>query len=282
MKKFFLSFFTIMLCIMFTDISFEAKAFGPLDGMPTVVMGTTADGFVLLDNDAEITQDDFHHYSGNDFDLKAGDVIRVNCDTVLECSPSIYCFDCESPSSIDYLGTIYELEPENIKTLTLSEIVEDDWIKGWKQETGNTGDYGERIWKDENGKTYRLDLLENRAGMRGESEKYEQPLYKEDYEIGDKALCYVGSPRAGFVLEKFDTAEDVAEKLDAAPVSIIAGDADGNGEVEMIDMIAVNKYLMIGAPLSDAGIKAADMNGDGEIGQDDGLCILQTVLGLMA
>lgn len=268
MKKFFLSFFTIMLSVMFFDISTEVNA--DAVNYPKVVIGTTADGGIVLSGFHQLNQDDFHRLSGNDFDLQVGDVIRVNCDGETELCYAIYNFD--ENSSIEYLGNVYELEPENIKTVTLSEITED---------------YGERIWKDEDGEIYHM-WLEERDGSYPVGE-CEQPVFIDDYEIGDVALCYVsGHERyqcghgSGYILKKLDTAEDVAEKLDAAPVSIIAGDADGNGEVEMIDMIAVNKYLMIGAPLSDAGIKAADMNGDGEIGQDDGLCILQTVLGLMA
>ncbi len=59
------------------------------------------------------------------------------------------------------------------------------------------------------------------------------------------------------------------------------GDVDMNGKVEMVDMITLNKYLMIGTAISEEGLKAADVNQDGQILPDDGLDILRYVIDLI-
>ena len=56
---------------------------------------------------------------------------------------------------------------------------------------------------------------------------------------------------------------------------------DGNGSVQMVDMILLNKYLMIGAEVTEQGLRNADVNLDGEVQQDDGLNILRYVIDLI-
>lgn len=62
---------------------------------------------------------------------------------------------------------------------------------------------------------------------------------------------------------------------------IIYGDVDCDGEVKMVDMITLNKYLMIGTEVTEQGLKNADVNRDGEVAQDDGLNILRAVIDLI-
>lgn len=59
------------------------------------------------------------------------------------------------------------------------------------------------------------------------------------------------------------------------------GDVDEDGAVKMVDMILLNKYLMIGEPVTPQGLKNADVNCDGEPDQGDALNILRSVIGLV-
>lgn len=62
---------------------------------------------------------------------------------------------------------------------------------------------------------------------------------------------------------------------------VVYGDADLDGKVQMVDMILVNKYLMIGELITDQGMINADVNRDGEVQADDGLNILRAVIDLV-
>ena len=78
------------------------------------------------------------------------------------------------------------------------------------------------------------------------------------------------------------TETDAPDPTDASvPDDVLYGDADGNGSVQMVDMILVNKYLMIGTEISPQGLRNADVNLNGEVEADDGLNILRYVIDLI-
>lgn len=62
---------------------------------------------------------------------------------------------------------------------------------------------------------------------------------------------------------------------------VVYGDVDGDGKVQMVDMILLNKYLMIGEEIDAQGLINADVDLDGEITQSDGLDILRAVIELI-
>ncbi len=70
---------------------------------------------------------------------------------------------------------------------------------------------------------------------------------------------------------------DPSESLGAT----LYGDTDCNGEVQMVDMILLNKYLMIGEEVTPQGLVNADVNINGEVEQDDGLNILRACIDLI-
>ena len=82
------------------------------------------------------------------------------------------------------------------------------------------------------------------------------------------------------LLSPTDTTEPTENETDALTVTVY-GDVDDNGTVQMVDMIALNKYLMIGEPISEQGLVNADVNCNGMLEQDDGLNILRAVIGLI-
>ena len=61
----------------------------------------------------------------------------------------------------------------------------------------------------------------------------------------------------------------------------VYGDTDCNGDVQMVDMIMLNKYLMIGEEVTPQGLINADVDLDGEVSQSDGLNILRYIIDLI-
>lgn len=59
------------------------------------------------------------------------------------------------------------------------------------------------------------------------------------------------------------------------------GDIDDDGDVDLIDVITLNKFLMIAEPLSQQGLKNADVNKDNDITPSDALNILRSIVKLI-
>ncbi|MDE5563945.1 MAG: dockerin type I repeat-containing protein [Oscillospiraceae bacterium] len=64
-------------------------------------------------------------------------------------------------------------------------------------------------------------------------------------------------------------------------VTVHYGDADCNGNLNIMDVILLNRYLMIGAPVSLSGMLNADVDGSGTIDSVDSLNILKAVVQLI-
>ena len=64
--------------------------------------------------------------------------------------------------------------------------------------------------------------------------------------------------------------------LTAEP-SYLRGDANGDGEIGMPDVMYIVNYIL-GTPAEDFNAQAADANGDGEIGMPDVMFIVQYIL----
>ena len=60
----------------------------------------------------------------------------------------------------------------------------------------------------------------------------------------------------------------------------LRGDVDLDGNIDILDVIAVNKYLLSVTELSSAARNAADYNADNAVKADDSLAILRCVLGI--
>ena len=57
-----------------------------------------------------------------------------------------------------------------------------------------------------------------------------------------------------------------------------SGDVNADGEINVMDVIAVNKYLNGAAELDADALRAADMNGDGEVNAADSLLLLKKMI----
>jgi len=59
------------------------------------------------------------------------------------------------------------------------------------------------------------------------------------------------------------------------------GDADGNGKIDILDVITLNKAVMGKETLSEAQLKAIDFNGNGKPDSEEALTILKYIVGLI-
>lgn len=59
------------------------------------------------------------------------------------------------------------------------------------------------------------------------------------------------------------------------------GDVNDDDNIDLVDVILLNKFLMIGTPLSDSGMDAADVVKDGTLDEVDSLTILKYVIRLV-
>ncbi len=71
-----------------------------------------------------------------------------------------------------------------------------------------------------------------------------------------------------------ETSEPKAEELKQ-------GDADGSGEIDILDVITINKAIMGKENLSENGLKAIDFNGNGKPDSDEALTLLKYIVGII-
>ncbi|MBR4100405.1 MAG: cellulose 1,4-beta-cellobiosidase [Oscillospiraceae bacterium] len=75
------------------------------------------------------------------------------------------------------------------------------------------------------------------------------------------------------------SSEDPTDEPTTEPVGdILYGDADCNGEVDILDVIVLNRNILGAGSLTTQGQKNADVNLDGKPGSDDALAILKYVV----
>ena len=60
-----------------------------------------------------------------------------------------------------------------------------------------------------------------------------------------------------------------------------AGDASGDGEIDILDVITINKAVMGKEPITDAQLKAIDFNGNGKPDSDEALTLLKYIVGII-
>ena len=63
--------------------------------------------------------------------------------------------------------------------------------------------------------------------------------------------------------------------------SLAIGDVNADGDIDIMDVIAVNKYLLGGSLLNQSQYVAADVDADGEVTTTDSLIILKYVVDMI-
>lgn len=64
-------------------------------------------------------------------------------------------------------------------------------------------------------------------------------------------------------------------------ITIVYGDVDCNGGIDILDVIALNKSLLTGAEMTASALQNADMDGDGVPTAADALMILKQTIGIL-
>ena len=82
----------------------------------------------------------------------------------------------------------------------------------------------------------------------------------------------------GYQFESLGTAPDTTEPQTE---NLIKGDADGSGEVDILDVISMNKAIMGKEALTENGLKAIDFNGNGKADSSEVTQVLQYIVGLI-
>ena len=89
--------------------------------------------------------------------------------------------------------------------------------------------------------------------------------------------CYDGTPASAYAKEM-----GFASASPDASSETIKGDVNGDGGVDILDCIALNKHVLGASKLTDAQIKASDVDGDGSATAKDSLYILKYALEIIS
>ena len=131
-----------------------------------------------------------------------------------------------------------------------------------------------------------LDIPHDKNGISGGE-------IRDGYRYYDIAYSETGS---NFTSQLFKNSSDFQNILDYSdsvtytdgwvrvPIqetSVIKGDADGNGEVDILDVITINKAIMGKEILPDDQIEAIDFNHNGVPDSSDSLTLLKMIVGLL-
>ncbi|MDE6729180.1 MAG: hypothetical protein K2J71_00180 [Oscillospiraceae bacterium] len=90
------------------------------DNLYTVTAVSTYGDNVILNGDYRISLMDLDQYSEISFSLKYGDVLEIDCDTILETSPKRFAF--ESGDQIKFLGKAEDYYKDNLEELVAVEV----------------------------------------------------------------------------------------------------------------------------------------------------------------
>jgi len=99
----------------------------------------------------------------------------------------------------------------------------------------------------------------------------------------DCVICgYTGSTAQAYAESKKLTFEALDAEAPTEPAQdILLGDADQNGEVDILDVISINKAILGKEALSENGLKAVDFNGNEKPDSDEAMKVLKFIVGLI-
>ena len=106
----------------------------------------------------------------------------------------------------------------------------------------------------------------------------------QKYEFAGTIYGYNGSTAQAYAEEngyKFALIGSAPDTTEPKTEELKQGDADGSGEVDILDVITINKAIMGKENLSENGLKAIDFNGNGKPDPDEALTLLKYIVGLI-
>ena len=75
--------------------------------------------------------------------------------------------------------------------------------------------------------------------------------------------------------------ETLAEEQETPIETLLEGDADGSGKIDILDVITLNKTILGKEELSETQLKAIDFNGNGKPDAEESLMLMKYVVGLV-
>ena len=155
------------------------------------------------------------------------------------------------PNYLKKLGTVEDFYP--IKEMTVSE--------------NQSGDYPEMLLTDADGKEYKYSY----EMYHYVNWKFDTPI--QNLKAGDTVKCAFTEDRILLITDIVNSNPVVSEVL-------ATGDADGNGKLDILDVITVNKVVMGKEILDKDRIAYIDFNQNGTADADDSLTMIKKLVGL--
>ena len=133
-----------------------------------------------------------------------------------------------------------------------------------------------------------LDFTGGTAEISGKTDgalwdTFEQPLTNEEYFVIDASNF--NNKKVGtydiYVLTTSGKSKESFQVEVVKEIEHIAGDADGSGEVDILDVITINKAIMGKENLPASGLKAIDFNHNSKPDADEALTLLKYIVGLI-
>ncbi|MBR7083785.1 MAG: leucine-rich repeat protein, partial [Oscillospiraceae bacterium] len=181
--------------------------------------------------------------------------------------------EIEIPASVESIGDYAFWGCENLKTVKLNE--------GLKTIERNA------FWTSGIEELVIPSTVEKIGGQAFDSSSFKKITFlRKDIPIsvwtGIPRTCvicgYTGSTAQTFAEENGYTFE--ALDAESAP-EILLGDADQNGEVDILDVISINKAILGKENLSENGLKAIDFNGNEKPDSDEAMQVLKFIVGMI-
>jgi len=91
----------------------------------------------------------------------------------------------------------------------------------------------------------------------------------------------VKSTNGAVVVGKDETPTEAEKPTEETPGNIVKGDADCSGEVDILDVITINKAIMGKENLSEQGLKNVDFDGNGKPDSSEAMTVLKLIVGMI-
>lgn len=190
----------------------------------------------------------------NDITLAYGDVVWILADSIEPIQPGRFNIE-----EIEYLGKADEYYGTT-KELAVVKIEDSE---KFQDEQGNLYSWSS-WWSFQGEGSLKLEFC------------------RDDFHVGDKAIFVINDDDIVLPLE-FTYKAEVDESINLNPVEtqVIAGDTNGDSEVDIIDVIAMNKVILGQKQFTAEQLKACDFNQDGMVDPDDSLLLMKYIVGLI-
>ena len=187
--------------------------------------------------------------------------------------------EIEIPASVETVGESAFHMDSNLKTIKLNEGLKTIartafWLTGVEELTipSTVESIGNQAFECRNLKT--ITFLGKETPIAGSIPK---TAVIRGYE-GSTAQEY--AEKNGYTCELIDSEPETSES-ESQTEQYQQGDADGNGKIDILDVITLNKAVMGKESLTENSLKAIDFNSNGKPDSEEALTVLKYIVGLI-